>query len=395
MKVDRIHHFIESRADDIFALLKTIVNIDSYTHDKDGVNRVGQVLTDCLDQFGIPYVTRSNEKFGDHIIATIKGSRPGKILLLGHRDTPHPPGTVKKRPYKQYEKYAYGPGVSDMKAGLVSIIYAAAAVQHSEADMCDIELLFTPEEEIGSPISRAVIEERAKEACAVFNLESGRPDGSIVTSRKGSAHLTFQIEGKAAHSGVLIQDGISAIVELGFKIIELQKLMDLEKGITINVGTVNGGINTNVVAPQASGTIHIGFWTLEDFQSIVEEIKTIMNTSYVPGTKSSLSGDVGILPMERNPGVVKLYEIVQEAASMLDIPLTEERTKGAADAGFPASLGIPTICGMGPVGGKWHSIDEYMVIDTFLPRMKMLAISIVLASKQLAGGSVENHVRII
>lgn len=246
-------------------------------------------------------------------------------------------------------------------------------------------MLFTPDEEIGSPVSRRVIEERAKDACAVFNLEAGRPSGSVVTARKGSAHFAFEIEGKAAHSGLHIEEGISAIEELGYKIIELKQLNDPEKEITVNVGVVKCGINTNVVAPQALGSVHVGFRTLEDYQSTLERISQIVQTCYIPGTASRLTGDIGMLPMERTPGIVKLFEVVKEAAAMLRIDLTEESTRGAADAGFPASLGIPTVCGMGPIGGKYHSVDEYMVLDSFVPRVKMLALSITLASERMNG----------
>ncbi|GHH99375.1 M20 family metallopeptidase [Neobacillus kokaensis] len=380
--IKQIANFIDSKENEIFELLKTIVNMDSYSHDKESVNRVGKVLCQSLDSFDISYVEQSNEKYGDFIIATLKGSKPGKILLLGHRDTPHAVGTVKKRPYYEDGTYAYGPGVSDMKAGLVSMIYAAAAIRPFKEELCDIELLITPDEECGSPVSRKVIEERAKGALAVFNLESGRPDGSVVTARKGSAHLHFEIEGKAAHAGVFIEEGISAIDELAYKIIELRKLMDLEKGRTINVGTVTGGSNSNVVAPEAKGSIHIGFWTLDDFESLLADIREVINTSYVPGTKASLEGGLGILPMERHEGVVKLYDIVRKAAKQFDISITEKKERGAADAGFTASLGIPTICGMGPIGGKWHSKDEYMLLKSFLPRIKMLAASIILTSNQ-------------
>ncbi|MFJ7936702.1 M20 family metallopeptidase [Sporosarcina sp. NPDC096371] len=377
-----INDYLESKQDDALAFLEEIVNIDSFTYDKEGVNRVGEVIRRQLDAANIPYEVRKNEDFGDHIIATVKGKKEGKILLMGHQDTPHPQGTTKNRPFQIEGNLLRGPGVSDMKSGLVSMIHAAVAVREfAQDELCDIEILFTPEEEIGSPISRAVIEERAKDALAVFNLEAARPDGSVVTARKGSAHLKIEIEGKAAHSGAFIEDGISANDELALKMNKIKQLMDLEAGVTINFGKIEGGISNNVVSPHATATIHIGFWRREDFEGLYSQIQWIVDTSFVPGTKSTLSGGIGILPMEKHEGVTKLYETVQYAAKGLALPITEQRTKGAADAGFTASLGIPTICGMGAVGGKWHAVDEYMELDTFLPRMKLLANSIVIVAQ--------------
>lgn len=383
MDLRRINEFIDNKYEEGLKLLEQLVNIDSPSRNKKCVDEVGKVICDYFDQYGIDHQIVPNENYGDFIIATIKKDKPGKILLLGHRDTVFPIGTAKQRPFKIEGGRAYGPGVSDMKSGIVSSILASLTLKELGVEMSDIEILITPDEEIGSPSSRKMIEERAKDAIAVFNLEPGRPDGSVVTARRGSAHLTFHIQGRAAHAGVNIEQGISAIEELGHKIISLQELTDFDKGITVNVGVVEGGVNTNVVAPEASGKIHIGFWTIDDFNYVYNKIKTIFETSYVQGTKSELKGGISFLPMEKNDGVQKLYRIVQRAASGLDLIISEQHTNGASDAGFPSSLGIPTICGMGPVGGNWHSENEYMEVNTFLPRIKLLAHSMVLASRQL------------
>lgn len=383
MDLQGINEFIDNKYEEGLKLLEQLVNIDSPSGNKECVDEVGKVICNYFDQYGIDYQVVQNENYGDFIIATIKKDKPGKILLLGHRDTVFPVGTAKQRPFKIEGGRAYGPGVADMKSGIVSSILASLALKELGEEMSDIEILITSDEEIGSPSSRKIIEERAKSAIAVFNLEPGRPDGSIVTARRGSAHLAFHIQGRAAHSGVNIEQGVSAIEELGHKIIALQELTDLDKGITVNVGVVQGGVNTNVVAPEASGKVHIGFWTINDFNNVLKKIKTIFETSYIHGTISKLEGDISFLPMEKHDGVQKLYQIVQQAASSLDLIIPEQHTKGASDAGFPSSLGIPTICGMGPVGGNWHSENEYIELDTFLPRTKLLAHSMILASRQL------------
>ncbi|KGR77606.1 M20 family metallopeptidase [Ureibacillus manganicus] len=380
----KVYNDIENKYEDSLNLLEIIVNIDSPTVNKEGVNLVGHEIRRKLESENIDYEILENENYGNHIIATIKGKKKGKILLMGHKDTALPDGTAKNRPFKITENHIAGPGVSDMKSGLVTMIQAASSLKNLAADeICDIQLLFTPDEELGSPISKSVITELAKDASCVFNLEPGRPDGSIVTARKGSAHLRIDIEGKAAHSGAFIENGISANDELAQKMIHIKKLMNIEDGITINFGKLNGGIGNNVVSPCAYTSIHLAFWKLEDYKKTYKEIEGIVNTSYIEGTKSKLSGDIGMLPMEKNEGVLKLLEIVKNAANYLDINITEQTTKGAADVGFTAALGIPSICGMGPIGGNWHAENEYMELNSLIPRTKLLASSILLFCKQL------------
>lgn len=375
---NKITRYIKERQPSAIHFLEKLVNTDSSASDKQSVDRVGQLIRQRLDEDGIKYEIKHHENYGDTIIATVNGRRRGKILLMGHMDTAFPVGTADERPYAKDNNMLRGPGVSDMKSGLVTMMEAAATLKDlAEEDICDIELLFTSDEEIGSPNSRSIIEERAANALAVFNLEPGRPDGSVVTARKGSAHLRIDVVGKAAHSGAFIENGISANDELARKMIEIKKLMDIEKGITINFGKIQGGIGNNVVSPSASATIHLAFWTVNQYKQTVEQIRKIVDHSYIDGSKSTLSGDIGMLPMEKHSGVEKLFNAVTCAGNELGMTVTEQRTKGAADAGFTASLGIPTICGMGPVGGNWHGIDEYMELDTFEPRTSLLVHSIL------------------
>lgn len=375
---EEIKRFLAQRHESAIHFLKELVNTDSASQVKHSVDEVGELIRQRLTEEHIPYDVRHSADYGDTIIAKVTGKRPGKILLMGHMDTAFPLGTAKERPFSQEDNLLRGPGVSDMKSGLVTMMEAVAALKALANDeICDIELLFTPDEEIGSPQSRTVIQELATDALAVFNLEPGRPDGSIVTARKGSAHLKIHVEGKAAHSGAFIENGISANDELALKMVEIKKLMDIEKGITVNFGKIEGGIGNNVVSPSATATIHLAFWTVDQYEQTVNEIQKIVDQSFVSGSKSTLSGKIGMLPMEKHAGVQLLFQAVQQAGEKIGYQVTEQRTKGAADAGFTASLGIPTICGMGPVGGNWHGIDEYMEVDTFGPRTLLLAMSIL------------------
>lgn len=264
---------------------------------------------------------------------------------------------------------------------MIYVLFAFKAANIEE--MYDIELLFTPDEEVGSPISRTLIEEKAKTATFAFVLEPARPDGSIVTARKGSAHLKIEVKGKAAHSGAFIEDGISANDELAEKMLEIKKLADEQKDLTINFGVIKGGVSNNIVSPHATATIHCAFWKEEHFSSLYKDIQKIVDYSYIKGTNSTLSGEIGMLPMENNIKNNDLYEqIVLKAAEDLNLSIFGLATKGASEAGFTSSMGIPTICGMGPVGGKWHTEDEYLQLDSFLPRLKLLGTSILYAMQK-------------
>lgn len=380
-----INTYLSKHTDEALDVLKDIVNIESYTKDIDGVNKVNKYLRDWLDTLGFTTKIIENEKYGNHLIASIKGTaNNGKILLMGHMDTAHPTGTLEKFPLTKKDHTWHGPGLSDMKSGDVSMILAAKTLYDTSRDqISEIEILLTPDEEEGSPISKNIIPEYARSAKAVFNLEAGRPDGTVVNKRKGSAHLAIEITGKAAHSGAFYEDGISANDELARKMIEIKQLEDKEKDLTINFGVIKGGQSNNIVSPSASATLHLAFWEVEDFDNVFEAIQKIVDISYIKGTEAKLSGEIGILPMSETEGVKKLVDIYLQTAENLGVHIECKPTKGASDAGFAAEEGVPVICGVGPVGGKWHTVEEYMEIDTFKERTLVLTHSILNAFKKL------------
>lgn len=380
-----INTYILKHKENALNILEDIVNIESYTKDIEGVNKVNQRLRDWLDTLGFTTKIIENDKYGNHLVANIKGTADnGKILLMGHMDTAHPTGTLEKFPFTTKEKTWHGPGLSDMKSGDVSMILAAKTLYETNRNqISEIEILLTPDEEEGSPISRNIIPEYAKSAKAVFNLEAGRPDGTVVNKRKGSAHLVIEIIGKAAHSGAFYEDGISANDELAKKMIEIKQLENKGKDLTINFGVIKGGQSNNIVSPFASATLHLAFWETEDFEEVFKAIQKVVDTSYVEGTKAKLVGEIGILPMSETEGVKKLVKIYLETAEELGVNIESKATKGASDAGFAAEKGVPVICGVGPVGGKWHTVEEYMVIDTFVERTSVLTHAILKTFKEL------------
>ena len=380
-----IEVYIDAHKKEALSVLEDIVNIESYTKDSEGVNKVNKRLREWLDKLGFTTKIIENDQYGNHLIANIDGTaKNGKVLLMGHMDTAHPTGTLERFPLTKTEKTWHGPGLSDMKSGNVSMILAAKALYETHKnEISKIEILLTPDEEEGSPISRNIIPEYARDSKAVFNLEAGRPDGTVVNKRKGSAHLSLEILGKASHSGAFYEDGISANDELARKMIEIKQLESKEKDLTINFGVIKGGQSNNIVSPFSSATLHLAFWETEDFDEVFEDIKNIVDTPYIEGTRAKLSGKIGILPMSETENVKKLLKIYLQTAEELGVHIESKPTKGASDAGFAAEEGVPVICGVGPVGGKWHTLDEHMEINTFSERTNVLAHSILKAFKEL------------
>jgi glutamate carboxypeptidase len=358
-------------------LLRDIVNIDSGSFDKAGVDAVGARFERFFAEQGLSTRRDPHERYGDalHVSLDKLTAHEKLIVLLGHRDTVFPKGEAGRRPFKIEGRRAYGPGIADMKAGLVMNAFVLAAFKRFGGAPAPLAGLITSDEEIGSPACRPVIEAVARRARAVFNSEAGRPSGNVVTARKGSVFMEMTIVGKPAHSGANFEAGISAIGELAHKIVAIHKLTDLAKGITLNVGLVRGGEAVNTVAPSAEGQIDLRYVRPEDRASALIAIEEIVGTSYVPGTRSELEIRGEFFPLNPTPASVALFEIYQRAAEDLGLRVAGEFTGGCADSGFTAAVGCPTLCGVGPIGGKAHTPDEYLEIDSLVPRAQALALA--------------------
>jgi glutamate carboxypeptidase len=365
----------------MLAMLETLVNTDGGSYDKAGVDAVGAHVRKFLDGFGIETHVQPDTKFGDVITATV-GQQSGQmsnrpILLMGHRDTVFPKGEPTRRPFKIEDGRAYGPGVADMKAGLVMNCFVLAAIKQFGGAPATVQALFTGDEEIGSPFSRPVIEQHARAARVVFNSEPGRGPGAVVTGRKGGVFMRFEITGKAAHSGANFEAGISAINELAHKILALRALSNVEKGITLNVGVVSGGQTVNTVAPWAKGEVDLRFITPADRAATMAKVEEIIATSYVPGTSTRLEITGEFLPLVETPDGKQLYEHYAAGLRALGAEPSSLFTGGCADSGFASAVGTPTICAVGPVGGKAHTPEEFLEVDTLIPRAQALALAVL------------------
>ncbi|HEX2012472.1 MAG TPA: M20 family metallopeptidase [Roseateles sp.] len=363
------------------AALAELVDIDSNSHDKAGTDRVAQAMQRWLRADGIAAEHRAEPAEGDVLLARLPGAEPGAapVLLMGHRDTVFPSGSVAQRPWRvggDRGELGYGPGVSDMKSGLVLQCFVLMALRRLDRPLPFPVLgLFTADEEIGSASGRIAIEAHARGARAAFNAEPGRVSGNLVTERKGGANFVIDVTGRAAHAGMNHRDGASAIEALARLIQALHRLTDYEAGITSNVGLISGGMSTNTVAPSAQAKLDVRFCSLAQRGSLFARIQALVDANDVPGTQARLTQISEFLPLEPrwSEGLMARY---QAAAAQLGFEVAGEFTGGCSDAGFTASLGIPTLCGVGPVGAKAHTEAEYCCLDTLVPRAQALLATI-------------------
>ena len=375
----QICDWLAANAGAMLGLIEEVVNIDSGSYDKAGVDAVGDRFIRHFQERGLVTRIEPHETYGNaiHIRLDETPSNEKPILLMGHRDTVFPKGEVARRRFHIENGRAYGPGVCDMKAGLVMNAYVLEAFKRFGGAPAPLAGLITSDEEIASPSSRPVIERAAREARCVFNSEPGRPTGNVVTSRKGGIFLRCEVFGRAAHSGGNFEKGISAIGEIAHKIVALHALTDLKRGLTLNVGLVSGGQSVNTTAPHADGRIDLRYVKPADRAPALAAVQRIIDTPTVPGTTAKLEILGEFAPLAQSAGSEALFGTYASASKDLGLIVAGEFSGGCADSGFTAGVGCPTICAVGPVGGNAHTAEEYLEIATIVPRAQALALAIL------------------
>jgi len=373
--------WLASQNDAMLDLVRTLVDIDSGSYDKAGVDAVGARLRAFLAAHDVASSVIANDRFGDAIRAQVDnvagGAANAPVLLLGHRDTVFPAGEAGRRPFYIVDGHGSGPGCCDMKAGVVINAFVLAALARFAAAPSPVTALFTADEEIGSPSSKALIKETARTARAVFNSEPGRPGGGIVTGRKGGKFMRIEVIGKAAHAGNNLADGISAIEELARKIVKLHALTDLPNGISCNVGTIAGGQTVNTVAPHAAAELDLRFIHPQEGERTLAAIEAIVAEANVPGTRASLEITGEFEPLVASDASRRLFKHYAACARSLGHTVEGVFAGGCADSGFAAGVGAPTICAVGPIGGRAHTPEEYLEVDSIVPRAQALALAIM------------------
>jgi glutamate carboxypeptidase len=370
-----MERYLEKSLDDMLFLLKELVNQDSGSHYIEGVNKVGQMIRQQFEQLGFDVKEVNQQTTGNHLVIQHKEAINPSILLIAHMDTVFNEGTAKQRPFTIAHNRAYGPGVIDMKGSHVAIIYAVKALLDAgKYDVVkNIVLLFNSDEEIGSPTSRKLIERIAKGKNCCICLEPARANGALVSARRGGGDYIIKVHGRASHAGIAPEEGANAIEEIAHKIIKLHKLNKPIEGISVNCDIIHGGMAPNVIADYAETCVDIRTSKVEQAEILEEKIQEICNETFVPGTKTELSGTINRPPMVKNRGTIALLDRIYSLAEQLEISLSDVATGGGGDASFTSALGIPTIDGLGPVGGFAHSEKEYLEIPSLVERTLLLA----------------------
>lgn len=377
---EKLAAWLRSHEQEMFDLLERVVNTESGSYHKQGVDQVGELFRAFFDEAGIQTTLYRQESHGNCLRADIPGSggeQTPHVLLLGHMDTVFPEGTLAQWPYRVQDGIAYGPGVADMKAGLVMNAFVARAFFECGGNVAPIRVFFTGDEEIASPSSRNLTIEMARGAGTVLNAEPGRPTGNVVVERKGAMFVDFEVEGVAAHAGVAHEKGASAIEALARKVVALHALTDRHSGVTTNVGTIEGGVSVNTVAPFARGRLDVRYPKGIDEDRLQRQIASIIEEAAPACTCGRITHEGRFLPLFQTDESRMLLDDYARAAQQLGVSVKGESTGGSADSGLTAAAGAPTLCATGPVGGNVHTRKEYCDLRTLVTRAEICAMTIL------------------
>jgi glutamate carboxypeptidase len=355
----------------LLELIESLVAIESPSDDPVAVNRCGAELARRLEAIGGKVTRVPSATAGDHLRASF-GSGSRQILMLGHFDTVWPVGQLAKMPLQRDGGRLHGPGVFDMKAGIgLAMLATRAALEHDLIEGCQVVMLWTTDEEIGSGTSRAVIESEAARSEAVLVFEPSLPGGGLKTSRKGVGQFEMIARGVSAHAGLDPGKGVSAVRELARQITAIDGLQDHAAGVTLTVGVIQGGTRANVVPDQARATIDARANTRADADRIEGVMKSVK--PFVAGATVEVTGGFDRPPLERSPGVIKLFETARSVAADIGVTLTEGSAGGGSDGNFTAALGVPTLDGFGAIGDGAHALHEHVEIAALVPRAAVIA----------------------
>jgi glutamate carboxypeptidase len=370
--IRQLYDYLQTRQDDMVETLRALVEQETPTDNKTAIDEAQAWTRAQFEAIGgvselIPQVTAGNHQ------RVSWGKGAGQLLLLTHIDTVHPLGTLAQMPFRREGKLAHGPGIFDMKGGIIIGLYALHALRALNLQpKRTVVLLVTSDEETGSRTSRALIEAEARQSETVIVLEPGvGPQGDFKTWRKGIGSFHLAVTGRASHAGADPERGRSAVVELAHHILQLHALNDLEKGTTLNIGVVTGGTRSNVVAAEASAHIDVRVMTQAEWERLE---RTVMSLKPVtPDTTVTYTGNLNRPPMERTPAIVARYALAKQLAAHIDYDLKETGTGGGSDGNFTAALGVPTLDGAGAVGNGAHSANEFVLVPMLPKRAALLA----------------------
>lgn len=365
--------------DEFLGELEHLVQIDSGSRTPEGTERVAAYFEKRFA--GLGWKSQRYD-VGDEVGPCVRfwnGSEEAyDVLMLGHMDTVFPKGTAMARPFRVEGDKAYGPGVVDMKASLLFAYYAVRDLQErGRLEGRSVCVLFNSDEEISSVHSKRLIESLAHKSSYAVVMEPARKGGEMVKQRRGVARYTLHATGVAAHAGVNPQDGSSAIEELSNWVLALHKKNDLANGLSVNVGVVSGGSTPNTIAAAATAEVDVRFVKPQQVKDLEEFMEELATRPFTPGGAGvKVSGGVRRPPMNPSEETLALCDEITRLSNGVGVRFDWIATGGGSDASFTAACGVPTVDGMGPVGAHAHTADEYLEINTLLPRLKLVTASI-------------------
>jgi glutamate carboxypeptidase len=365
--------FFEAGTDDMLASLRRLVEVESPSHDKAAVDRMGEQVVGLMQAAGATVERLPRDEVGDPVLGRWEGELGAPaILLLCHIDTVWPLGTLAERPVRVEGERLYGPGAFDMKAGIVIALTTLRGLAVlGRRPVGAVTMLCNGDEEIGSPGSQALIQKLAAESGLVLCLEPALPGGSLKTARKGVAGYTLRVRGRPAHAGADHEKGVNAIEEMAHQVLSLQALTDYASGMTVNVGVIKGGSATNVVPAQCEIQVDVRVTSREE----AERVSALMAglEPHLPGAELTVAGGLGHPPMPRDALMVRTFQQVQRIASRHGLEVTEGSTGGGSDGSFAAAVGAPTVDGLGADGDGGHAIHEHVWIPSLPQKAALLA----------------------
>jgi glutamate carboxypeptidase len=373
-EAERVLQAVRRREPQLIERIGELVAVESPSNSKAGVDQAQSLFAAWAAAAGGKVRRYRHKDFGDSVSVTFrpKQSREPAIMLLGHLDTVWELGTLARMPWRVTRDRISGPGVLDMKAGVVMALTAIESLSELGLLKRPVTFLLHGDEEVGSPASRSLTEELARKVESVYVLEPAQGEsGAYKTARKAVGLYRLSVTGKAAHSGVDFEQGQSAILELARQIQVLQEHTDLARGITVNPGVIGGGTGSNVIAAEAWMEIDVRVARMRDVAKVDRSLRAMKPVN--KACKVAVSGGMNRPPMERTPGTVSLFRRAQQMAELLRIPLDEAATGGGSDGNFTSALGIPTLDGMGAVGAGAHAAHEHIVRKHLVPRTALLA----------------------
>ncbi len=360
-----------SKQADMVERLREYVVFESPSHDKDALDGLARVIGAHFEAVGADVEYVPNMTGGDHLCARWGAGTERPAFILGHFDTVWPAGTLARQPFRVEDGLAFGPGTYDMKSGLVMAEFALWALRAlSLHPPRPVVVLFTSDEEIGSPTTRGWIEAQAQKSAYALVLEPPLPDGVLKTARKGVGKFTIEVDGKSAHAGIEPDKGVNAIVELAHQVLAIQALARPPE-TTINVGVIQGGTMTNVVPAQANAWVDVRVASRAEAERVENALHALRPV--LPGATVKVTGRYNRPPMERTTGIQALFESAREVGLAVGQELSEGATGGASDGNFTASVGLPTLDGLGARGAGAHAVNEHIVIDSLPERAALIA----------------------